>query len=190
MWLTYLAGARFFNNRTIGLLAAAILGFAFLPVFYSHLALNDVPTLAPVSLALYGTAGVMRRGRMRDYAIAGAGVGLAAATKYTGGITIAVPADGVRQRCLRGLAAQRSAQRCAIALAIGLGAFLIANPYAILDFSTFQRRRQLAGLAGGRRGPGEARHAAPAAGSRTTCGRSPGASGGARRSPRSAARCC
>ena len=88
VWLTYLAGARFFNNRTIGLLAAAILGFAFLPVFYSHLALNDVPTLAPVSLALYGTAGVMRRGRLRDYAIAGAGVGLAAATTYTGGITI------------------------------------------------------------------------------------------------------
>ena len=29
------------------LLAAAIFAFAFLPVFYSHLALNDVPTLAP-----------------------------------------------------------------------------------------------------------------------------------------------
>ena len=87
VWLTYLAGARFFN-RNVGLLAAAILAFAFLPVFYSHLALNDVPTLAPVSLALYGTAGVMRHGRMRDYAIAGAGIGLAAATKYTGGITM------------------------------------------------------------------------------------------------------
>ena len=136
VWLTYLAGARFFNNRTIGLLAAAILGFAFLPVFYSHLALNDVPTLAPVSLALYGTAGVMRRGRMRDYAIAGAGVGLAAATKYTGGITILCLMTAFVSDASGG-SLRTSAKRCAIALAIGLGAFLIANPYAILDFSAF-----------------------------------------------------
>jgi len=50
VWLTYLAGARLFN-RTTGLLAAAIFGLAFLPIFYSHLALNDVPTLAPVANA-------------------------------------------------------------------------------------------------------------------------------------------
>ena len=31
----------------------ALLGVSFLPVFYSHLALNDVPTLAPVALALW-----------------------------------------------------------------------------------------------------------------------------------------
>ena len=55
VWLTYLAGARFFN-KNVGLLAAAIFGLAFLPIFYSHLALNDVPTLAPVSLSLYGTS--------------------------------------------------------------------------------------------------------------------------------------
>jgi hypothetical protein len=136
VWLTYLAGARFFNNRTIGLLAAAIIGFAFLPVFYSHLALNDVPTLAPVSLALYGTAGVMRRGRMRDYAIAGAGVGLAAATKYTGGITILCLLSAFVTDASGG-SLRTSARRCAIGLALGLGAFLIANPFAILDFSAF-----------------------------------------------------
>jgi dolichyl-phosphate-mannose-protein mannosyltransferase len=137
VWLTYLAGARLFNNRTVGLLAAAILGFAFLPVFYSHLALNDVPTLAPVALALYGTAGVMRRGRMRDYAIAGAGVGLAAATKYTGGITILCLLTAFVTDASGG-SLRTSVRRLAIALAIGLGAFLIANPYAILDFPAFR----------------------------------------------------
>jgi hypothetical protein len=57
---------------------------AFLPVHYAHLALNDVPTLAPVCLALVGVAGV--------YAAAGSattrsrgGLGLACATKYTAG---------------------------------------------------------------------------------------------------------
>ena len=108
MWLTYLAGARLFG-RTVGLLAAAIFGLAFLPIFYSHLALNDVPTLAPVALALYGIAGVLRRGRRRDYLIAGLGVGLAAATKYTGGMTLALPARRVR---LRRRAAELVARRC------------------------------------------------------------------------------
>ena len=136
VWLTYLAGARFFANRTIGLLAAAILAFAFLPVFYSHLALNDVPTLAPVALALYGTAGVMRLGRMRDYAIAGVGIGLAAATKYTGGITILCLLTAFVTDAAGG-SLRTSARRCAIGLAMGVGAFLIANPYAILDFSSF-----------------------------------------------------
>ena len=37
----------------------------------------------------YGSAGVLVRGRRRDYLIAGAGLGLAAATKYTAGIVAA-----------------------------------------------------------------------------------------------------
>ena len=138
VWLTYLAGARLFD-RGVALLGAAIFGLAFLPIFYSHLALNDVPTLAPVALSLYGVAGVMRRGRTRDYVIAGVGVGFAAATKYTGGITL-VCLLGVRDR-------RRRAARCAPRRArvlrsgfalVGAGAFLIANPYAILDFSAFR----------------------------------------------------
>jgi hypothetical protein len=138
VWLTYLAGARFFN-RNVGLLAAAILAFAFLPVFYSHLALNDVATLAPVSLALYGTAGVMRYGRMRDYAIAGAGIGLGAATKYTGGITmLCLLAAFVTDASGGSMSLRGAARRCLVALAIGLLAFLIANPYAVLDFSAFR----------------------------------------------------
>jgi hypothetical protein len=138
VWLTYLAGARFFN-RNVGLLAAAILAFAFLPVFYSHLALNDVPTLAPVALALYGTAGVMRYGRMRDYAVAGAGIGLGAATKYTGGITmLCLLAAFVTDASGGSMSLRGAARRCLVALAIGLVAFLIANPYAVLDFPAFR----------------------------------------------------
>jgi 4-amino-4-deoxy-L-arabinose transferase-like glycosyltransferase len=141
VWLTYLAGRRLFMDRTVGLVAAAIGGFAFLPVFYSHLALNDVPTLAPVALSLYGIGGVMRYGRTRDYAVAGLGVGLAAATKYTGGITVVClgfaaagaigSADGGRVRLT-------IAARLALALLIALGAFLLANPYSVLDFSAFR----------------------------------------------------
>ncbi len=148
VWLTYLAGARFFNGP-VGLLAAAIFGLAFLPVYYSHLALNDVPTLAPVALALYGTAGVLRQGRRRDYAWAGLGVGLAAATKYTGGITLMCLVAAFVCDCAGG-SDWVAARRFAGALAICLLAFLIANPYAVLDFSAFRTGvAQQASLAAG-----------------------------------------
>jgi Dolichyl-phosphate-mannose-protein mannosyltransferase len=148
VWLTYLAGARLLD-RAIGLLAAAILAFGFLPVFYSHLALNDVPTLAPVALALYGIAGVLRLGRRRDYAIAGVGIGLAAATKYTGGITLvcllaAFACDAVGGRMAT------AARRFALAVVLALVAFLVANPYAALDpHAFFTGVNQQASLAAG-----------------------------------------
>ncbi len=138
VWLLYLCGSRLFSRRT-GLLAAGLLAVGFLPVFYSHLALNDVPTLAPVALSLWGTAGILRFGRRRDYVIAGVGLGLAAATKYTGGIVLAplVAAafvqlgDGNRKRANAALIGT------ALAGVVALAAFLIANPYALLDYGAF-----------------------------------------------------
>src|SRR3954462_10146549 len=49
--LLLIAGRRLLG-RAGGLLAAALLAVAFLPVFYSHLALNDVPAQAAVCLSL------------------------------------------------------------------------------------------------------------------------------------------
>jgi|SRR5215218_2045406 len=136
VWLLYLAGSRLVDRR-VGLLSAGISAVAFLPVFYSKLALNDVPTLVGVCLALWGAAGVLRDGRPRDYVWAGAGLGLACATKYTGGIVLLpivaaagaqFAAPGGKPGALRGIA---------IAGVLSLVAFVIANPYAVLDFSAF-----------------------------------------------------
>jgi hypothetical protein len=133
--LLYLAGRRLVG-REVGLVAAAILGLGFLPVFYSHLALNDVPALAPIALALYGIAGVLRRGRTRDYVVSGIGIGLAAATKYTGGVMLfclifAALCDGA-EGSLPG-----AMRRLVLAGAVAAAAFLLANPYALLDPHTF-----------------------------------------------------
>ena len=111
VWLLYIAGARLFD-RGVALLAAALEAVAFLPVFYSHLALNDVPTLAPLTLSLLGTAGVLRKGRARDYLIAGVGLGLGCATKYTAGIVLLpllAAAGDLRSTC--GVRPSRRARR-------------------------------------------------------------------------------
>jgi hypothetical protein len=120
-----------------GLVAGALLAVAFLPVHYSHLALNDVPTLAPVCLALVGVAGIHRRGGLGDYALAGAAVGVACATKYTAGIYVVTivaaalvsPAGGGVAPRLRGLV---------LAGVLALAGFLAANPYALLDMDAFR----------------------------------------------------
>jgi hypothetical protein len=157
VWMLYLFGARLLDRR-IGLLAAAIEAVAFLPVSYAHLALNDAVTLLPLTLSLFGSAGVIRYGRKRDYALAGIGLGLACASKYTAGIAI-VPLvvaaathyldsiDATRVRPVRGqptsgpVTSGQPGRRVVIGVVVAgvcaLVSFLIANPYALLDFKLF-----------------------------------------------------
>jgi 4-amino-4-deoxy-L-arabinose transferase-like glycosyltransferase len=140
VWLLYLFAARLFADRRVALLAAAIEAVAFLPVFYGHLALNDAATLLPLTLSLLGSAGILRRGRRRDYALAGLGLGFACASKYTAGIAILplVAAAAMRYLDTPAPAGWRALTGLAIAGVCALGAFLLANPYALLDFSRFR----------------------------------------------------
>jgi hypothetical protein len=151
--LTAVAGARLFADRRVGALAGALLAVAFLAVHYSHLALNDAPTLAPVALALVGVAGIYRTGRLREYALAGVAVGIGIATKYTAGIILAsvigaalVAPGGARAR-VRGLA---------LTAALTLAGFLVFDPYALLDHHAFkeglQQQTETAGDEGGKLG--------------------------------------
>jgi Dolichyl-phosphate-mannose-protein mannosyltransferase len=139
LWLLYLVGARLFS-RAVGVLAAAVEAVAFLPVFYAHLALNDVPTLAPLTLSLLGSAGVLRKGRVRDHALAGVGLGLACASKYTAGVALLPYLAATAASLLAGERAwARTLARIALMALVSLVAFLIANPYALLDYSAFHR---------------------------------------------------
>jgi hypothetical protein len=135
VWLLYLIAQRLFDRR-VALLSAALMAVAFLPVFYAKLALNDVPTLVPLELALWGAAGILRDGRRRNYAIGGLALGIAAATKYTGGIAILPLAAAI---VLRDRGDRRALLRnAALAGAAAILAFVVCDPYSLLAFGSFK----------------------------------------------------
>ena len=68
----YWAARRLWGTRE-GLVAAAVLAFAFLPVAYSRVAVTDVGALAGMALAVYGSVRAYEDGRWAHYALAGAG---------------------------------------------------------------------------------------------------------------------
>ena len=140
------AGRRFWDWR-VGLVAGSLLAVAFLPVHYAHLAVNDVPALAPLCLSLVGIAGVYRRGHLLDYALAGAALGVACATKYTAGIALLclVAAAAARPRPTRSDregAGSNPLAGLAVAGALALAGFVVANPYAVFDWESFREGLQ------------------------------------------------
>jgi 4-amino-4-deoxy-L-arabinose transferase-like glycosyltransferase len=144
--LTFFAGQRAFDPRT-GLLAAALMAVAFLPVFYSKHALNDVVTLAPVTVGLVGALLVYQRGRWADYLLCGAAIGTATAVKYTAGAMLLTLAVAAALRLLRDRSElRRVLLGCAVAGAGFVALFLILNPWALLEAS--EVRGQLRGQSG------------------------------------------
>ena len=128
---TYVAGRRLWGVRE-GLIAAAVLAFAFLPVAYSRVAVTDVGSLAGVALALLWSVRAAQDGRTRDYVLAGAAAGLAVGFKYTAGLVLL--ALGIA--ALARLRADRWRALGSLALA-GLAAavvFALLNPYLFGSF--------------------------------------------------------
>lgn len=144
--LVYWAGSRFYGRR-VGLLAAALLAFCFLPVFYSKHALNDVVTMAPVCVGLVGCLAVYQRGRPLDWALAGAAIGVGTAVKYTAGAMLLTLLVAAVFRVRDG----RSSPREALTGLVGAGAvfgaaFVVLNPFALIEAGTF--RSQIGGQSG------------------------------------------
>lgn len=136
-WILYFAGRRMYGAG-VALVATAFISFTFLPVHYSHFGLNDVPTLLPLCLGFFGLAGVIQKGRLTDYLVAGLGLGLATATKYTAAalsvsifIAWAIRAFDDREN------AKREFGYLVGAGAIAALAFVIANPFSVLDADAF-----------------------------------------------------
>ncbi len=144
--LVYLAGRELYGRRT-GLIAAAILAVMPLHAVHGHFGTVDVPMTFWVVVCLYFAARILRADErapdglrpLAPYLLGGVAAGLAAATKYNGGLAVlfviaAHVAAAVRGRpdaspwraALRG--------RLVLALLALVAAFLIACPWPLLNF--------------------------------------------------------
>ena len=144
--LVYWAGSRWFDRR-VALIGAALIAFSFLPVFYGKFALNDAVTLAPLAIALGLIALAWEQGRLWQWALAGAAVGVATSVKYTAGAMLLPLAIAAVVRALGETDVRRAiVPVLRIGVVSGLAfaaAFLVLNPYSIVDFAEF--RSQVAG---------------------------------------------
>jgi 4-amino-4-deoxy-L-arabinose transferase-like glycosyltransferase len=118
---------------------AALLGAALLAVWpnhvrESHFALTDVPLTFFTTLVLLVSLRAFETGRLAWFAAAGTCVGLAAATKYSGGAAIVMPL--IAAASLHAPAASRIG-RAVVAGAMAAAAFLLGAPYTILALPAF-----------------------------------------------------
>jgi 4-amino-4-deoxy-L-arabinose transferase-like glycosyltransferase len=132
VYLVYLIGSRWGARHA--LLAAALMAVLPNHVRESHFVLTDVPMAFFTTLSFLLTLRALEKRTLGAFAWAGAVAGLAAATKYYGGLILVAPllatyfASGApRPRPLLALAAVGAAAGC----------FLLAAPYTVLDLPGF-----------------------------------------------------
>lgn len=142
VWPIYLSGKSLFNRRA-GLFAA--LAFAIIPfhVWRSHYALVDVPTVFWLSWSLYFSTLIIKSPYIKNYILAGFFVGLAASTKYNGGLAaiMVLLAHLLRiykyeDEKLLSLSGIKLLVVSGLFAALG---FFIGTPYSIIDNATFMR---------------------------------------------------
>jgi 4-amino-4-deoxy-L-arabinose transferase-like glycosyltransferase len=145
--LVYNIGLRWGGRHA--LLAAGLLAVMPVHVRYSHYVLTDVPVTFFVTLTMLLSLVAHEKNRLGAFALAGAAAGLAAATKYNGGLALIMPLIA----CWMTVPARPSRLACSLA-ALGACAatFLLAAPYTLLDLPAFLNA--FARLSGEYRTPG------------------------------------
>jgi hypothetical protein len=129
----YAVGRRLWGTFE-GVVAAAVLAFAALPVAYSRYAVTDVGVLLPVAVAVYGLVKIHEEGALRHYAIAGGGFGLTVAFKYTAGLILVPLLVAVVLRAWRAEQPLRQVVAGAsLAGGVAVLVFFVTNPYFVLD---------------------------------------------------------
>ena len=130
------------TRRFFGLFAARILALVYGTsagiIAFSHFLTADIPLTTWMLAAFYFAQNVLLRGRLLDYVLAGALTGIAAATKYNGlaiGITL-VMAHALTID-LRSWARGALDARLLLGIAAVPLAFVIGNPFSILDARAF-----------------------------------------------------
>lgn len=132
--LLYATGRVLYDRASVGLVAALLLAVWPQHAYHSRVVTTDAMVTFFVVLAFLMAALIFRRGQTWHYVGAGLAVGLAAGTKYNGGmIALAVP---LAHFLRAGWGGWRDARLYASGV-VALLAFLLTTPYAILDFPAF-----------------------------------------------------
>ncbi len=140
--LLYLLGRRY-GGDLAGILAALFYAVAFLSVRDGHFAVNDIPMTGLVTLAFLFALRLLEGGRPRDLVFGGLSAGLAAATKYNGGIALlpllmACALGSSRREAASGAGRlRRLGVNWLLGILSGVAGFLLGNPYAVFDSAAF-----------------------------------------------------
>ncbi|AHB40041.1 TPA: hypothetical protein DHW62_00845 [candidate division WWE3 bacterium] len=148
----YKTGKVLFGEK-VGLLSA--LAFAVIPfhVRHSHYSLPDTPMLFFLSWGIYFAARILSQGYPIDYVFSGLFIGIAASTKYNGGLgALTVPLAAFLRRVLVKMRLSENLSetrgdfpyfKTVLNLILsGIFAFLgfvLGTPYSVLDYKTFSR---------------------------------------------------
>jgi hypothetical protein len=135
VWLIFRVGLRLFD-RNAAVAGASLLALAFLHVRDSHFGVTDVPMSFMVVVAFLYAVRVAQSGTRRDLVTAAVAAGLAAGTKYNGGL-VALPVLFAVMISPNRTSRQSRARDAAIAVALMVAAFLCTSPYTVIEFSRF-----------------------------------------------------
>lgn len=134
--LVYAIGTAAGQGRPIALFAAVLTAVSPTLVSESRAVTPDILvtfwTLAACLTSMY----VVSRGSWRDYALTGLAAGLAASSKYNGGVSLAILVAAHLVRSVRP-GPPFAGRRLALGLAAAAAAFLATTPFAAIDSVTF-----------------------------------------------------
>jgi hypothetical protein len=155
--LTFLLARRLTRDSRVAFLAALFLATAYLHVRDSHYATVDVPMTFFVVASLHFAVACGARCALGPLVLSGVAAGLAAATKYNGGIVLV----GAMAACAPALLRRhpdRSRRgillRLSAATAAAAATFVIATPYTVRDLPLLASElRRVGGVLTGMEGP-------------------------------------
>lgn len=128
--VTYALGREAIDRR-VGLVAAAAIALSALPIQLAHFGTPDSTSGLLVAVTLWQAVRLARVPTGRTLLLAAALVGVATGTEYN----LAVLALPVAAACL--VAGVRDLRRLSLAAAVAAGAFLLTNPYILVDLPAF-----------------------------------------------------
>jgi hypothetical protein len=132
VYLVYRLGRRLGGAR-LGLVAALFLAVNAVHIEYSQIIRTDMQASIFMLLCALSAVAIVREGKLRDYLLAGAFVGLACATKWPAALMGASPACAGLYRLLKG---HRELRHLALFGLIACATLIVVSPYLLLDYQT------------------------------------------------------